>query len=740
MLISPPFLPAVNGIANDAWFDTAMAAPPNHEGAYPVTSGLGWHGGVHLEAPIADGAPLPVRAIADGTVVFVRQPTAKNQDVAHPLNYSGGQHLAGWTSDGCVIIRHDTEIGEGDSGVVRYFSVYMHLQEVENNIASKRIFRKDKIGQSGLIYGRPGRIHFEIICDDANLEKIVGRASGDLPTAANGRTTTVYGDTHFHLPVGTRVMSAAPGAGNAPHPHPHPQPHPVPAAGNATPTLVYTSTEEMFVTVHLAGHSYNTTYDKNGMQVGAKVQEDDFEYELFTRASKASAARPSAAFEILRFGRIIKAGELPLTTASNWRKVSYPGGQGFIDLAAAGIHAFSDADFPHWRGWNLIDDSADMDSRVDSPTIKSLLDTNNDGTVLSAEAKSSLADTSIQKKLNRVICKIPTEWESATIDKRWGWLKEENTSNFDVLSAEDFVELKKHIEALCFWEAASPKLDGLAATHWHFHPSEFIRQFRKCGWLSEKELIQAIPVSVKKLTGLVFHDENIGSTAALQPRITRWKLPLNRALRKYNLDQPLRRLYFFANVWEETGYLRLMVEGNGAQASYAPWYGRGLIQLTHLPNYQWYGKYRAFPITLTTGPYHELGWNPDQLISQNDDNCMDTAVYWLNPSATAIGKNILREADTGYSQATSMQTARGTNGNVATKNLNGLDGRLQISVYLKHALLDAVREQNTESMTFAWRKSSVQTGTSTVNGHVKHFYEDLTHTIDVNITPRRPNP
>ncbi|MES2319854.1 MAG: hydroxyethylthiazole kinase [Pseudomonadota bacterium] len=724
MLISPPFLPAVNGVGTDAWFDTAMAMPPNREGAYPVTSNLGWHGGIHLEAPQANGVHLPVRAIADGTVVFVRQPTAVNPDPAHPLNYSGGQHVAGWTSDGCVIIRHDTEIGEGEGGVIRYFSVYMHLQEIQDKIASKKIFRKDKIGNSGLIYGKPGRIHLEIICDDENVGKIVGRAGGDLAITENGRSTTIYGDMHFHLPAGTRFMSAAPGPA---------------AAGTAAPTVVHTSTDEMFVGVRFGGHGFNSSYDKDGLAIGTTLQENDYEYELFTKASKASSARPSAAFELLRFGRIIKAGELPLTNASNWRKINYPGGQGFVDLALPDIHKFSDADFPHWRGWSLIDDSADMDSRVDSPTIKSWLDVDKNGAVSASESLSALANPIIQTKLNGVICKIPTEWESATIDKRWGWLKEESASNFEVLSSDDFAELKKHIEALTFWEAASAQLEGLSPTHWHFHPAEFIRHFRKCGWLSENELFQSIPVSAKKLSGLVFHQENIGSAGVIQPRIARWKLPLNRALRKYNMDQPLRRLYFFANVWEETGYLRLMVEGNGSQASYAPWFGRGLIQLTHLSNYKWYGKYRGFPSTLTSGPYEELGWNPDLLISQNDDNCIDTAVYWINPSATAIGKNILREADTGYSQATSMQTAKGTNGNVATKNLNGLDGRLQIAVYLKHALLDAVREGNTESMTFAWRKSSAKTGTSVVNGQVKHFYEDFTHTIDVNITPRRPN-
>jgi predicted chitinase len=221
--------------------------------------------------------------------------------------------------------------------------------------------------------------------------------------------------------------------------------------------------------------------------------------------------------------------------------------------------------------------------------------------------------------------------------------------------------------------------------------------------------------------------------------MNKWQVPVNMALRKYRIDQSNRRVHFFSNVWEETGYLRAMVEGNGSEREYAPWFGRGLIQLTHLANYQWYGTYRGFPTQLTTGQYALLGWDPDAKISQNDVNCADTAVYWLNPSATAIGHNILKDADQGLTLANSMQTARGTNGNVATKNLNGLDGRLQTAVYLKYALLDYVSVQNQEELVFAWRKSSVKTGTVTVNGQVKHVYEDGTHTINVNIKLRRPS-
>ncbi|WP_288408730.1 hypothetical protein [uncultured Herbaspirillum sp.] len=90
MLISPPFLPPRLAEDDDAYLETAMRSPEH--GNFPVSHKLSWHGGLHLEAPARDKGREPVRAIADGIIAYVRQPTARPataaEDEQHVLGYS----------------------------------------------------------------------------------------------------------------------------------------------------------------------------------------------------------------------------------------------------------------------------------------------------------------------------------------------------------------------------------------------------------------------------------------------------------------------------------------------------------------------------------------------------------------------------------------------------------------------------------------------------------------------------
>ncbi|ALS95532.1 M23 family metallopeptidase [Xanthomonas oryzae] len=167
MIISPPFLIARNANeAEDSWLARAM--PLADSGTYPVSEILGWHGGIHLRAPSAGTGNEPIRAIADGKVAYVRQPT--QQSDSHALNYLG------WTDDGCIVLEHDTAIGADDTTEtdVRFYSIYLHLNTIRPTIKlGKDIYRKTELGTAGSFEGSSGIMHFEIICNDENLKKLL---------------------------------------------------------------------------------------------------------------------------------------------------------------------------------------------------------------------------------------------------------------------------------------------------------------------------------------------------------------------------------------------------------------------------------------------------------------------------------------------------------------------------------------------------------------------------------------
>ena len=213
MLISSPFLSATSVIDND---DRVSSGEPllgerAGTGAFPVSHQFGWHGGMHLVAPkMRDGTPESVHAIADGEVVFARPSDGKPAHdtdpavmQAHPLLY-----YTGWTSNGVVILKHVTEMGENVS--VTFYSIYQHMDTLTDAVVNgAKVWRKDALGTAGVIYGRPNEIHFEIVADCNQLNALIGRDHGPL-TAAQGRTTSVWGDMHCLVPAGAAIYATDP--------------------------------------------------------------------------------------------------------------------------------------------------------------------------------------------------------------------------------------------------------------------------------------------------------------------------------------------------------------------------------------------------------------------------------------------------------------------------------------------------------------------------------------------------
>lgn len=644
MLISPPFLLPRQANEPDEAFvarcmpDSSVVVPGTGapEGSYPVSFKLGWHGGLHLQAPTgADNSVVTsVRAIADGEVVYARQPTARNTNPspAEPRNYNPYGQNPTWTDDGCVVIRHRTEIGANRqtnaATQVTFLSIYMHLSELRGvarqvaagTATNRNVYRKDVIGLAGHVYGNNHQLHLEIVCDDDNLQRLINRQAGEVNTAQEGRDDSVFGEIYFRLPQGTPFYAQRP-------------PHNVaggPQAGAQAGTLqepdLYVglrySGGEIRAPGHGRGDAYLASYRADGTLLGDAVRGQDAEYNLYTTATDISNAypanarpAPSAVYELLRFGRVIGPDALNPADVPHWRQVLLPGGtQGWVNLNAPGVHRFSDADFPQWRGWRLIDDDADADSRCESAQLAALIEdpAASDGRLTRAELESRLGRPEVRARLKRTICKFPGEWDRASAPARWGWLNGDPEFGLD---AESFNELMAHINALTFdWAAAGT---GVGTTHWHWQPREFIAAWRECGWLSSTELTQLLPR---------MHGPNSTSVAEIPWGVARERFrpyvgDLNRTMRKYLITNADRQTHFLAQTYIETALWQTMEEFGRARQQrrrdgslywpapamefYQAFYGRGIMQLTWAGNYEGYGLYRRFSNVAPTHAYRD---------------------------------------------------------------------------------------------------------------------------------------
>ncbi len=762
MLISPPFLPARNEDETDSvWLDRAMRTVG--DGAFPVGTNCCWHGGVHLEAPQDENGAghLPVRAIADGIVRFVRQDTAMPEDDAardaHALGYEG------WTSDGVVVIEHETDIGaaaDGTAVTVLFYSIYHHLTEIPADIAlNRRVYRKATLGEAGYIAGQPNRIHFEIVCNDTNLQNLIGRTTGELNTETDGRSDVVFGELYFRLPSGTEIFTVPAGrrmhyasaaaqtvlanaAANTPNP-----PQAIAAAG--------TSTEVCYVGLRYAhgegaanhrGDLAVTTYLENATVYGAADDVLNGEYDLYKTAKAISESypaggrpAPSAVYELLRFGRVINTTNETLTPADvpHWREVVLPttAGQitGWVNLNANGIRKFSDADFPHWRGWKIHDDDdAPNDNRCNSARLKAEFDENGDHVVTAAELGRRMQEQTVREKMYKAICSIPSEWNADNVEAGWSWLQERTDENPDPVTGENFTALCRHHRALCFAGGTA-----LNATR-HFHPRGFIETFRKCGWLSLNELAQTYPrYPFYPLTGTtrsaLTTSNNQVSRNTARNRFSDFTNPLNLCLRKYIGYRAERFACFLAQVMLETAQWRSFTStwqrrlhewGFGAVNQNIPmtqyytcFYGRGIMQLTWAGNYRDYGEYKnienhtsayterrnlAQP-RITATSQHAVGapddqghvtymtwsprYDPDIIAEDNFLACDSGGWFWV--SKPGVG-SINRRADLGVTTHNVTTICKWVNG-----GSNGYADRLAYTTYILRTLSEDTNTNET---------------------------------------------
>ncbi|SOY70370.1 M23 family metallopeptidase [Cupriavidus taiwanensis] len=587
MIISYPILtmpPAGNAMeeSEDAWLARLLAQSDDPKGAYPtrmVGNTYCWHGGLHVGA----NAATPVRAIADGTIVAYR--LAPNTE-----NYEGQPYDTSF-----VLLRHQTETGAATPVV--FYSLYMNLAAAEHlhgrtdtlpacyrtrtsrdarvpdDPEKAKVYRRDILGYPGSQHqaGRSG-FHFEIFCPDEALADFFR----DSSRITDKGSADIYGDVHFVIPEGKSFVAAHPRLpkDNGVWRTADKDDNPMFPAGTAGSN----AGQSLYVSVRLDKDKRITTTrvrTEHGAyrEIGRLVQ-PGYAYAMRALAEALYPDNPSAGLEWLTFGRVLSEERSRHT--DNWQLVPYaPGSAGYIDLSQAGIVRLSDADFPYWLGWKKVEEGAMMspaDAIVDdSATLQLLSDTSDAG----------------KAALRHLVVNHPTEWDVSDLDARFARLRK---PGMPLVSEDSWQRFKEQAQKLAFWQHT-----GLPRAVWHFHPLQFIHHMRRALWLSVDELRQAVPARMLRGIGAgvpakIVYEAAQNSAGKL---IASHYKQFNTMWRKYGVTTRPRLAAFLGNSVQETIWLSTLVEVGGGNNWYAPWYGRGALQLTHPGNYIEYWKFRG---------------------------------------------------------------------------------------------------------------------------------------------------
>ncbi|SAL80540.1 hypothetical protein AWB71_06144 [Caballeronia peredens] len=647
MIISPPFLPA-EGLntptekwKTDPMMDKVDEFELTHSGVFPIAFDRRWHSGMHLVPFGGAGQLEPVRAIADGDVVAYR--VAKNAISDGQKNADGTNALN--SNTGFVLLKHTTDTGEGRT--ITFYSLYMHLLDLVSTNAlvpqpnssppdsspnalpawllrdtdgvqaggTKKVYRKDRLGFVGKNHGE-AHLHFEIFMTEGDFTAYFEQAGHKVALGETQPKTPAskdyWGSTYYVIPKNSTFVSVPPGSGNLKTKGKSPRPF-FPAldsgALDANSTLyveAYFSRGERFTRAwidkgdgKLVALTSDPVQDKFG----------EYEYGLYERATALYETCPSDGYELLRFGRILST-DTPTLSAdqqATWMAIPFASGKvGYIDINSSGIQKLSDADFPRFKDWQKIEDGNTPFNQEglcgydELCQIAGVTDaqSSSQGTMPSEFSHDQRVvayvrgKAEVRTKLKGFICHAKSEWDASNNDERYRGLNEPEgffgkRKTTDPQGYENFIKFVKQSQ---FMEQTPL---GGGKKFWFFHPTAFVRHFRKCGWLSEIEFKQLVPsFAMRKHSGQMLW-EQVPANFVSRDIFKNQRVPLNRMMRTYGINTPFRMASFFGNAIQESQWLQLLEEGSPKAQRYYPWYGRGFLQLTWASNYLDYWDFQG---------------------------------------------------------------------------------------------------------------------------------------------------
>lgn len=216
----------------------------------------------------------------------------------------------------------------------------------------------------------------------------------------------------------------------------------------------------------------------------------------------------------------------------------------------------------------------------------------------------------IPEYVRRLIVKHDSDWHSTRDDTRWSSVfKDRDESPVVQLANGGFLDATRWMD----------KVPPFASQRyvWHFHPLEFLEAINPkgncaCGRdIALDELCDIAPKADKDILAKYLPEFNDG-------------------FREFGIITCREKAHFLAQCCHESGGLTLTKEIGGTRASYAPWYGRGLIQLTWQEVYTKYGAYVGEDFELDDAARNKIAQYP---------HCVRSA-FWFY----CVNKNVSKHA------------------------------------------------------------------------------------------------
>jgi predicted chitinase len=228
--------------------------------------------------------------------------------------------------------------------------------------------------------------------------------------------------------------------------------------------------------------------------------------------------------------------------------------------------------------------------------------------ILDRDGDKKIAPTEIAEALNKPWFSQPISQMVTRYENEWDFKKDKWDALDEIIGHSDsephkeWVEEKARIEKLSWWSKLLGQ-HGISndARVQHIHPVGLISSFAHSGGCSCSDVI------TKEQIKLI-------APAATQANIDKYTDLLTEMYATAGIVTCISKAHVLAQMLHESGSLGVTVEGYNSLPSYAPYIGRGLIQITYEENYKAYGIFIGENF-LGAPDYNKMAQLPHSVVS-----------------------------------------------------------------------------------------------------------------------------